>query len=60
MTISSSVNADKVTLWKITAYDGTWRKSMHTDVRKAVDYFLEDTVLTVQDIKVIENLSTYN
>jgi hypothetical protein len=41
-------------IWKITAYNGTWVKSMHTDVRKAVDYFLEETGLSLQDIKLIE------
>jgi hypothetical protein len=41
-------------VWKITPYNGTWIKSMDPDVRRAVDYFLEETGLSLEDIKLIE------
>lgn len=43
-------------MWLITAHDGTWVKSLHTDVRKAINYFLEETKLPIESIETIEKI----
>lgn len=43
-------------IWKITAYNGTWIKSQHRSIYDAIDEFLEETSLSMIDIKLIENI----
>lgn len=43
-------------IWKITAYNGTWIKSPYDDIKRSIDYFIDETGLCLLDIKLIENI----